>query len=69
MKNIFIVYLIFLNGYHLYKFTDIKEIGEGGFSKVYSATWIDGISKYHKNNDGSWKKVSLKPMIKVALKG
>jgi hypothetical protein len=23
------------------KFTDIKEIGEGGFAKVYSATWID----------------------------
>ena len=23
------------------RFTDIKEI-EGGFSKVYSATWIDG---------------------------
>ncbi|PKC65722.1 hypothetical protein RhiirA1_460704 [Rhizophagus irregularis] len=30
--------------------------------------WIDVISKYHKNIDGSWKKVSLKPMIKVALK-
>ncbi|RGB30586.1 kinase-like domain-containing protein [Rhizophagus diaphanus] len=34
-----------------------------------SPSLIDGISKYHKNNDGSWKKVSsLKPMIKVALK-
>ena len=34
-------------------FTDIKEIGEGGFAKVYSATWIDGKSKYHKKVDGS----------------
>src|ERR1043165_9937353 len=24
------------------RFTDIKQIGEGGFSKVYSATWVDG---------------------------
>uniref|UniRef100_U9UY07 Protein kinase domain-containing protein n=1 Tax=Rhizophagus irregularis (strain DAOM 181602 / DAOM 197198 / MUCL 43194) TaxID=747089 RepID=U9UY07_RHIID len=23
------------------RFTDIKEIGEGGFAKVFSATWID----------------------------
>ncbi|GBB99250.1 hypothetical protein RclHR1_03460019 [Rhizophagus clarus] len=27
------------------RFTDIKEIGEGGFAKVYSANWIDGKSK------------------------
>jgi hypothetical protein len=26
------------------RFKDIKEIGEGGFSKVFSATWIDGKS-------------------------
>src|SRR5436305_226919 len=24
------------------RFTDIKKVGEGGFAKVYSATWIDG---------------------------
>jgi hypothetical protein len=51
------------------RFTDIKEIGEGGFAKVYSATWIDGYDttyRYDKQNDGSWKKES-KP-IKVALK-
>jgi len=24
------------------RFIDIKPIGEGGFSKVYTATWIDG---------------------------
>src|ERR1051325_2618327 len=23
------------------KFTDIKQVGEGGFSKVYSATWME----------------------------
>jgi hypothetical protein len=33
------------------QFYNIKEIGKGGFSKIYSATWIDGpliydISKY-----------------------
>ena len=35
------------------RFTDIKEIGEGGFAKVYSAIWIDGKAKYDKQNDGS----------------
>ena len=48
------------------RFTDIKEVGEGGFAKVYSATWIDGKLKYEKF-DGSWKKKGPKPM-KVALK-
>ena len=36
------------------RFTDIKEIGEGGFAKVYSATWIDGKTEYEKQDDGSW---------------
>ena len=49
------------------RFTDIKEIGEGGFAKVYSATWIDGKAEYTKQDDGSWKKEDPKPM-KVALK-
>src|SRR4051795_6191762 len=49
------------------RFTDIKEIGEGGFAKVYSATWIDGKSYYDKQNDGSYKKGEPKP-FKVALK-
>ncbi|RGB38151.1 kinase-like domain-containing protein [Rhizophagus diaphanus] len=49
------------------RFTDIKEIGEGGFAKVYSATWIDGKSRYNKSDDGSWKKIELGSM-KVALK-
>jgi serine/threonine protein kinase len=49
------------------RFTDIKQIGEGGFSKVYSATWLDGKSDYSKLDDGSWKKLARKP-IKVALK-
>ncbi|PKY54333.1 kinase-like protein, partial [Rhizophagus irregularis] len=47
--------------------SDIKEIGEGGFAKVYSATWNDGKSKYRKNDDGSWKKREPKSM-NVALK-
>ena len=49
------------------KFTDIKEIGEGGFAKVYSAIWIDGYTYYKKQNDGSWKKGESEPR-KVALK-
>ena len=45
----------------------IEQIGEGGFSEVYSAIWIDGISKYIKQAYGSWEKSDSKP-IKVALK-
>ncbi|EXX62474.1 Cdc15p [Rhizophagus irregularis DAOM 197198w] len=44
----------------------MKQIGEGGFAKVYSATWIDGIAKYIKD-DGNWIKKEPKSMI-VALK-
>ena len=32
-------------------FSDIKQIGEGGFAKVYSATWIDGNAKYTKQDE------------------
>ena len=47
------------------KFNDIKYIAEGGFAKVYSATWTDGeIIKWdHKSNN--WKRKGPK---KVALK-
>src|SRR2546421_10722103 len=51
------------------KFEDIKKIGEGGFAKVYSAKWIDGRSKYYKQDNGSWGKSKPKPKsIDVALK-
>jgi serine/threonine protein kinase len=61
--------LNFLNGFHLSfdRFMDVEEIGEGGFAKVYSATWIDGKSKYNVKTDGSWKKKEPEP-TKVALK-
>ncbi|GBB97129.1 hypothetical protein RclHR1_02920014 [Rhizophagus clarus] len=49
------------------KFKDIKQIGEGGFAKVYSATWIDGKAYYKKQDDGSWKKREPKSLT-VALK-
>ncbi|CAB5364385.1 unnamed protein product [Rhizophagus irregularis] len=49
------------------KFVNIKEIGEGGFAKVYSATWIDGNSDFYKNGDGSWRKEEPEPK-KIALK-
>ncbi|GBC33819.2 kinase-like domain-containing protein [Rhizophagus irregularis DAOM 181602=DAOM 197198] len=49
------------------QFEDIKQIGEGGFAKVYSATWVDGETKYERQDDGIWKKKESSPM-KVALK-
>jgi hypothetical protein len=49
------------------RFEDIKQIGEGGFAKVYSAKWIDGRSYYTKQDDGSWEKCEPEP-INVALK-
>ena len=48
------------------RFTDIKQIGESGFAKVYSATWRDGKAKYEYSYP-SWKKLDSEP-IKVALK-
>ena len=36
------------------RFEDIKQIGGGGFAKVYSATWIDGRARYYRQDDGSW---------------
>ncbi|POG65791.1 kinase-like domain-containing protein, partial [Rhizophagus irregularis DAOM 181602=DAOM 197198] len=44
----------------------MKQIGEGGFAKVYSATWIDGIAKYIKV-DGNWIKKEPES-VQVALK-
>jgi serine/threonine protein kinase len=45
------------------QFNDIKEIGKGGFSTVYSAIWKNGLLYY--DDDGIWKRkqntgVSLK---------
>ena len=49
------------------RFEDIKQIGEGGFAKVYSAKWTDGRANYTKQINGSWKKLKSEP-INVALK-
>ena len=46
---------IFLEWVSLDKFSDIKQIGEGGFSKVYTATWTDGKLYFEKQDDCSWK--------------
>ncbi|GBC46724.2 kinase-like domain-containing protein [Rhizophagus irregularis DAOM 181602=DAOM 197198] len=45
---------------------DINQIGEGGFSKVYSATWIDGPKIYGKGYK-RWEK-NKSESNKVALK-
>ena len=61
------IYPDFLEWVPFDKFTNIKQIGEGGFAKVYAAIWTDGKSKFEKQKNGSWKKLDSKPM-KVALK-
>jgi hypothetical protein len=43
------------------RFKDIEPIGEGAFSKIYSAIWLEGAPKYDKN------KARTDP-IKVAFK-
>src|SRR4051794_21990586 len=60
-------YLLLLEWVPFDRFEDIKQIGEGGFAKVYSAKWIDGQAIYTKQDDGSWKKLEPEP-INVALK-
>src|ERR1051325_9794754 len=57
---------IFLEWVAFDRFENVKQIGEGGFAKVYSATWIDGRAKYTRRS-GNWKKLDPKPK-EVALK-
>ena len=47
---------LFLEWVPFNMFTNIKQIGQGGFAKVFSAKWIDGRAIYIKEN-GSWKKL------------
>ncbi|RGB41387.1 kinase-like domain-containing protein [Rhizophagus diaphanus] len=58
---------LFLEWVPFERFENVKQIGEGGFAKVYSATWIDGKKRYAKQDDGKWKKIGSEPM-KIALK-
>ena len=60
-------YPMFLEWVPFDRFEDVKQIGEGGFAKVYSATWLDGPAKFYEQDDGSWKKYASNPEI-VALK-
>ncbi|EXX50461.1 uncharacterized protein OCT59_024025 [Rhizophagus irregularis] len=61
------IYPFFLEWIPFDRFKDMKQIGEGGFAKVYSATWIDGITNYIKQDDGNWIKREPES-IQVALK-
>src|SRR2546421_8257678 len=54
-------YSLFLEWIPFDRFEDIKQIGEGGFAKVYSAKWIDGQANYERKN-GSWKKLKPEPI-------
>ena len=47
------------------KFSDIEYIAEGGFAKVYSATWTDGNIKKWNLKSNNWKRSGP---FKVALK-
>ena len=47
------------------RFTDIKQISEGGFSKVYSAIWLDGLIQGWNFEQKRWKRLGK---TKVALK-
>ena len=47
------------------QFSDIKEIGRGGFATVYLAIWKDGPSKYDKHTE---KYAKPSPNYEVALK-
>ncbi len=50
-------------------FTDIKYIGEGEFSKVYSAEWMGDITVIEKKDDGSYSETIINDYhMKVALK-
>src|SRR4051794_6911411 len=49
-----------------YRFKTFEFIAEGGFSKIYKATWIDGPIKYL-NDDDQRKYIRHGPMT-VALK-
>ena len=58
---------VFLEWVPFDRFKNIKQIGEGGFSKVYSAKWIGGPAEYKKQSNGSWERLEFEPKI-VALK-
>ena len=58
---------LFLEWVAFDRFENVKQIGEGGFAKVYSATWIDGRAYYTKESNGNWGKLGSTP-IEVALK-
>ena len=45
------------------QFSDIQEIGRGGFATVYSAIWNDGPLEYN-----SYKEYTRNSNYKVALK-
>ena len=51
-------YSKFLEWVPFERFTDIKQIGESGFSKVYYTTWMY-VKLYFEQDVGSWKKLGL----------
>src|ERR1051325_8611394 len=66
-RDIVFDYPLFLEWVSFDRFENVKQIGEGGFAKVYSATRIDGRAIYTKQGGGNWEKSDPKP-TEVALK-
>jgi serine/threonine protein kinase len=52
------------------QFNDIKEIGKGGFSTVYSAIWKNGLLYFYNDDDidSDYEEWKRKPNTRVALK-
>jgi hypothetical protein len=59
---------LFLEWVPFDRFADIEKIGEGGFSEVYSAMWLDGKSWYSYGFNGIQQKEETEKPLKVALK-
>ena len=46
------------------QFSNIKEIGKGGFATVYSAIWKDGPLKHNKDNEEYTRNLNFKVALK-----
>jgi serine/threonine protein kinase len=44
------------------RFKDVKYIAEGGFSRIYKSTWIDGPTIWNNNRHSGEMTVALKEL-------
>jgi hypothetical protein len=50
------------------QFKNIEFIAEGGFSKIYKATWIDGPIDWYKRNNGNISRIGNYTVVLKKLK-